>query len=97
MTVSPASTSMPSPMSTTTASNTVSTTVPFASFNNNTEQFHSAVRTQLAQDIEMLFAYAELPRPLLVACRYVMKGTGKLVRLLLVASPFDSFQQSKST
>ncbi|WP_390625424.1 polyprenyl synthetase family protein [Psychrobacter faecalis] len=96
MTVSPASTSMPSPMSSTTASNTVSTTVPFASFNNNTEQFHSAVRTQLAQDIEMLFAYAELPSPLLDACRYVMTGTGKLVRPLLVASAFDSVNQSNA-
>lgn len=96
MTVSPASTSMLSPMSSTTASNTVSTTVPFASFNNNTEQFHSAVRAQLAQDIEMLFAYAELPSPLLDACRYVMTGTGKLVRPLLVASAFDSVNQSNA-
>ncbi|WP_289050736.1 polyprenyl synthetase family protein [Psychrobacter faecalis] len=96
MTVSPASTSMPSPMSSTTASNTVSTTVFFASFNNNTEQFHSAVRAQLAQDIEMLFAYAELPSPLLDACRYVMTGTGKLVRPLLVASAFDSVNQSNA-
>ncbi|WP_413771798.1 polyprenyl synthetase family protein [Psychrobacter sp. SHUES1] len=96
MTVSPASTSMPSPMSSTTASNTVSTTVPFASFNNNTEQFHRAVRTQLAQDIEMLFAYAELPSPLLDACRYVMTGQGKLVRPLLVASAFDSVHQSNA-
>ena len=96
MTVSPASTSMPSPMSSTTASNTVSTTVPFASFNNNTEQFHSAVRAQLAQDIEMLFTYAELPSPLLDACRYVMTGTGKLVRPLLVASAFDSVHQSNA-
>ncbi len=96
MTVFPASTSMPSPMSSTTASNTVSTTVPFASFNNNTEQFHSAVRTQLAQDIEMLFAYAELPSPLLDACRYVMTGTGKLVRPLLVASAFDSVNRSNA-
>lgn len=96
MTVSPASTSMPSPMSSTTASNTVSTTVPFASFNNNTEQFHSAVRAQLAQDIEMLFAYAELPSPLLDACRYVMTGQGKLVRPLLVASAFDSVNRSNA-
>lgn len=96
MTVSPASTSMPSPMSSTTASNTVSTTVPFASFNNNNEQFHSAVRAQLAQDIEMLFAYAELPSPLLDACRYVMTGQGKLVRPLLVASAFDSVNQSNA-
>ncbi len=96
MTVSPASTSMPSPMSSTTASNTVSTTVPFASFNNNTEQFHNAVRTQLAQDIEMLFAYAELPSPLLDACRYVMTGQGKLVRPLLVASAFDSVNRSNA-
>nr|WP_201541548.1 polyprenyl synthetase family protein [Psychrobacter faecalis] len=83
-------------MSLTTASNTVSTTVPFASFNNNTEQFHSAVRAQLAQDIEMLFDYAELPSPLLDACRYVMTGQGKLVRPLLVASAFDSVNQSNA-
>lgn len=64
--------------------------VSFTSFNNNTEQFHSAVRAQLAQDIDVLFAYAELPSPLLDACRYVMTGQGKLVRPLLVASAFDS-------
>ena len=64
--------------------------VSFTSFNNNTEQFHSAVRAQLAQDIDVLFAYANLPSPLLDACRYVMTGQGKLVRPLLVASAFDS-------
>ena len=64
--------------------------VSFTSFNNNTEQFHSAVRAQLSQDIEVLFSYAELPSPLLDACRYVMTGQGKLVRPLLVASAFDS-------
>ncbi len=64
--------------------------VSFTSFNNNTEQFHSAVRAQLAQDIDVLFAYANLPSPLLDACRYVMTGQGKLVRPLLVASTFDS-------
>ncbi|WLG13513.1 polyprenyl synthetase family protein [Psychrobacter cibarius] len=64
--------------------------VSFTSFNNNTEQFHSAVRAQLAQDIDVLFAYANLPSPLIDACRYVMTGQGKLVRPLLVASAFDS-------
>ncbi|WP_352309403.1 polyprenyl synthetase family protein [Psychrobacter sp. W2-37-MNA-CIBAN-0211] len=56
--------------------------------NNSTKQFHSAVREQLAQDIDVLFAYAQLPSPLLDACRYVMTGQGKLVRPLLVASAF---------
>jgi len=60
--------------------------IPF----NSTEQFHHEVRAQLAKDIEVLFAYAELPSPLLDACRYVMTGTGKLVRPLLVASAFAS-------
>ncbi|MBF2720800.1 polyprenyl synthetase family protein [Psychrobacter sp. NG254] len=59
----------------------------FISFDNN-EQFHSTVREQLAQDIDVLFAYADLPSPLLDACRYVMTGQGKLVRPLLVASAF---------
>ena len=68
--------------------------VSFAGFDNNTEQFHSAVRAQLSQDIEVLFAYAELPSPLIDACRYVMTGQGKLVRPLLVASAFDSVNQS---
>ncbi len=58
--------------------------VPFTDF----EQFHSALRTQLAQDIELLFAYANLPSPLVDACRYVMTGHGKGVRPLLVASSF---------
>ncbi|GAF62610.1 LOW QUALITY PROTEIN: octaprenyl diphosphate synthase [Psychrobacter sp. JCM 18903] len=70
--------------------------VSFTSFNNNTEQFHSAVRAQLAQDIDVLFAYANLPSPLLDACRYVMTGQGKLVRPLLVASAFDSVNQSNA-
>ena len=56
----------------------------------NTKQFHHDVRVQLTQDIDVLFAYAELPSPLLDACRYVMTGTGKLVRPLLVASAFAS-------
>ena len=56
----------------------------------NTKQFHHDVRAQLTQDIEVLFAYAELPSPLLDACRYVMTGSGKLVRPLLVASAFAS-------
>ena len=62
----------------------------FNNFDNNTEQFHSAVRAQLTQDIDVLFAYAELPSPLFDACRYVMTGNGKLVRPLLVASAFAS-------
>ena len=72
------------------------TLMSFASFDNNTEQFHNAVRAQLSQDIDVLFAYAELPSPLLDACRYVMTGTGKLVRPLLVASAFDSINQSNA-
>ena len=68
--------------------------ITFASFNHNTEQFHSAVRTQLAQDIDVLFAYAELPSPLIDACRYVMTSQGKLVRPLLVTSAFDSVNHS---
>ena len=70
--------------------------VSFAGFDNNTEQFHSAVRAQLSQDIEVLFAYAELPSPLIDACRYVMTGQGKLVRPLLVASAFDSVNHSNA-
>ena len=70
--------------------------VSFAGFDNNTEQFHSAVRAQLSQDIEVLFAYAELPSPLIDACRYVMTGQGKLVRPLLVASAFDGVNHSNA-
>ena len=70
--------------------------VSFTSFNNNTEQFHSTVRAQIAQDIDVLFAYAKLPSPLIDACRYVMTGQGKLVRPLLVASAFDSVNQSNA-
>ena len=70
--------------------------VSFAGFDNNTEQFHSAVRAQLSQDIDVLFAYANLPSPLIDACRYVMTGQGKLVRPLLVASAFDSVNQSNA-
>ncbi|MGP9689900.1 polyprenyl synthetase family protein [Psychrobacter sp. AOP22-C1-C5] len=73
---------------------TVSSTPSFMSFN-NTEHFHSAVRAQLALDIEVLFAYAELPSPLIDACRYVMTGQGKLVRPLLVASAFASVSSNK--
>lgn len=78
---------------------TVSSTpsfMSFASFNSDTEQFHSAVRAQLAQDIDALFAYADLPSPLLDACRYVMTGQGKLVRPLLVASAFDNVNRSNT-
>ncbi len=60
--------------------------VPFTTF----ESFHNALRAQLAHDIETLFAYADLPRPLIDACRYVMTSQGKLVRPLLVASAFIS-------
>lgn len=68
----------------------------FISFN-STQQFHSAVRAQLAQDIEVLFAYAELPNPLIDACRYVMTGQGKMVRPLLVASAFASVNSSRDS
>ena len=71
------------------------TSVGFISFR-NTEQFHRAVRTQLAQDIEVLFAYAKLPSPLADACRYVMTGQGKLVRPLMVASAFASMNSGDS-
>lgn len=60
--------------------------IPFESF----EQLHQTLRSQLAQDIEALFAYADLPSPLNEACRYVMTSQGKLVRPLLVASAFAS-------
>ncbi|ALF59520.1 polyprenyl synthetase family protein [Psychrobacter urativorans] len=66
--------------------------VPFSTF----DTFHHALRAQLAQDIEALFAYAELPSPLVDACRYVMTGQGKLVRPLLVASSFVSVNSSNS-
>ncbi|WP_201565843.1 polyprenyl synthetase family protein [Psychrobacter sp. CMS30] len=88
MTVSTSSTNTPSLMP--------ARLVSFAGFDNNTEQFHSAVRAQLSQDIEVLFSYAELPSPLIDACRYVMTGQGKLVRPLLVASAFDSVNQSNA-
>ncbi len=64
--------------------------VPFTTF----KPFHNALRAQLAQDIESLFAYADLPSPLVDACRYVMTGHGKLVRPLLVASAFVSVDAS---
>ncbi|WP_201579838.1 polyprenyl synthetase family protein [Psychrobacter sp. Pi2-52] len=67
----------------------------FVSFQ-STEQFHGAVRAQLAQDIEVLFAYAKLPSPLVDACRYVMTGQGKLVRPLMVASAFASVNSSNN-
>lgn len=59
---------------------------------NNFESFHNRLRAQLAQDIDTLFAYAQLPSPLAEACRYVMTGQGKLVRPLLVASAFVSIK-----
>ncbi|WP_201593187.1 polyprenyl synthetase family protein [Psychrobacter sp. Pi2-51] len=64
--------------------------------NNSTKQFHSAVRAQLAKDIDVLFAYAQLPSPLLDACRYVMTGQGKLVRPLLVASAFANVNDNNN-
>ena len=60
--------------------------LPFTTF----ERFNSTLRTQLAQDVDTLFDYADLPHPLVDACRYVMTGQGKLVRPLLVASAFIS-------
>ncbi|OLF35658.1 MULTISPECIES: polyprenyl synthetase family protein [unclassified Psychrobacter] len=66
--------------------------VPFTNF----EQFYSTLRAQLAQDIDVLFAYANLPSPLDDACRYVITGQGKLVRPLLVASSFVSIDASIS-
>ena len=63
----------------------------------NTKQFHHDVRVQLTQDIDVLFAYAELPSPLLDACRYVMTGTGKLVRPLLAASAFASINNNNTS
>ncbi|MBO1531327.1 polyprenyl synthetase family protein [Psychrobacter sp. F1192] len=67
--------------------------VPFTDF----KSFHSALRVQLAQDIELLFDYAKLPSPLADACRYVMTGQGKLVRPLLVASSFATVDTSICT
>ena len=64
--------------------------IPFTSF----EHLQSSLRQQLAQDIDALFAYADLPSPLADACRYVMTGQGKLVRPLLVASSFLSVSTS---
>lgn len=63
---------------------------PFTTF----EQFHSALRAQLAQDIDSLFIYAQLPSPLADACHYVMTGQGKGVRPLLAASSFVSASTS---
>ena len=70
---------------------TVSSAPRFVPFN-NFESFHNRLRAQLAQDIDTLFAYAQLPSPLAEACRYVMTGQGKLVRPLLVASAFVSIK-----
>jgi len=80
-----------------TSSTTSTGVIPFdfISFQ-STEQFHGAVREQLAQDIEVLFAYAKLPSPLADACRYVMTGQGKLVRPLMVASAFASINSSNN-
>ena len=80
-----------------TSSTTSTGVIPsnFVSFQ-STEQFHGAVREQLAQDIEVLFDYAKLPSPLVDACRYVMTGQGKLVRPLMVASAFASINSSNN-
>lgn len=59
--------------------------------------FQHRLQAQLAHDIEVLFTYANLPAPLIDACRYVMRGQGKLVRPLLAASSFmsiDTFHNS---
>ena len=67
----------------------------FAGFESTDFQsFSHALRAQLAQDIETLFIYADLPHPLVDACRYVMTGKGKAVRPLLVASSFVSVRAS---
>ncbi len=80
-----------------TSSATSSGFIPFNAVSfQSTEQFHGALRAQLAQDIEVLFAYAKLPSPLVDACRYVMTGQGKLVRPLMVASAFASINNSNS-
>ena len=55
----------------------------FISFQ-STEQFHGAVREQLAQDIEVLFAYAKLSSPLVDACRYVMTGQGTMIFIRII-------------
>lgn len=68
---------------------------PFVDFESTDfKSFSHALRAQLAQDIDTLFAYADLPHPLNDACRYVMTGQGKLVRPLLVASSFVSVRAS---
>ena len=73
--------------------NSVPQFIPFDSF----EQLQNSLSSQLSQDIEALFTYANLPSPLDEACRYVMTGQGKLVRPLLVASAFASvFAETKS-
>ena len=74
---------------------TVSSVPRFTSFT-GFELFSDALRAQLAQDIDTLFAYADLPNPLNDACRYVMTGQGKLVRPLLVASSFVSVNASNA-
>ena len=72
---------------------TVSSVPRFTSFT-TFESFSHALRAQLAQDIDTLFIYADLPHPLVDACRYVMTSKGKLVRPLLVASSFVSVRAS---
>lgn len=67
--------------------------IPFTHF----EHLRSTLHAQLAQDIETLFTYAKLPRPLQDACRYVMTAQGKGVRPLLVASSFVSVNAHNHT
>ena len=55
---------------------------------------HDAMRAQLDQDIVALLTAAELPSPLLDACRYVMTASGKRVRPLMVFSTFASIDSS---
>jgi len=53
-----------------------------------------AMRAQLDQDIDALLTAANLPSPLLDACRYVMIANGKRVRPLMVFSTFASIDNS---
>ncbi|GAA0316221.1 polyprenyl synthetase family protein [Psychrobacter aestuarii] len=55
---------------------------------------HDAMRAQLDQDIAALLTAADLPSPLLDACRYVMTASGKRVRPLMVFSTFASIDSS---
>lgn len=57
---------------------------------------HDTLRAQLTQDIVTLLDHAQLPSPLLDACRYVMTAQGKRVRPLLVMSTFSSIQAAQA-